>query len=66
VRIDARFAFEPNPTGTTVSIEFGFNSQGLPPGLLAPVQWAISDKVRDVLARDLVDLKASLEALAMR
>ena len=66
VRIDAAFAFEAHPVGTTVSIEFGFNSQGLPPGLLAPIEWAISDKVRDVLARDLADLKSSVETLAVR
>jgi hypothetical protein len=66
VRIDAKFAFAPNPAGTTVSIEFGFNGHGLPPGLLAPIQWAISDKVRDVLARDLADLRASVEAVALR
>jgi hypothetical protein len=66
VRIDAVFTFEPNPTGTTVGIEFGFNGQGLPPGLLAPLEWAISDKVRDVLASDLADLKASVETLALR
>lgn len=66
VRIDTRFTFDPNPSGTTVGIEFGLNSHGLPPGLLAPLEWAISDKVRDVLAQDLADLKSSVEALALR
>lgn len=66
VRIDTVFTFQPNPTGTTVGVEFGLNSQGLPPGLLAPLEWAISDKVRDVLAGDLADLKASVETLALR
>ena len=36
-------------------------SHGLPPGLLAPLAWAIAGKVRDVLSRDLADLKASME-----
>jgi hypothetical protein len=63
VRIDTVFTFEPLPGGTRVSIEFGLNSQGLPPGLLSPLEWAISGKVRDVLTRDLADLKASLERI---
>ena len=64
VRIDTTFTFDPIPTGTRVSVEFGLNSQGLPPGLLAPIEWAVSGKVRDVLAADLADLKSSLEKLA--
>lgn len=63
VRIDATFTFEPTPRGTSVSIEFGLSNQGLPPGLLAPVEWAIAGKVRDVLSTDLADLKSSLERL---
>jgi len=66
VRIDTTFRFEPIAEGTRVSIEFGLNPQGLPPGLLAPLEWAIAGKVQDVLSRDLADLKASLEALAVR
>lgn len=61
VRIDTVFTFDAIPTGTRVSIEFGFNEHGLPPGLLSPLEWAISGKVRDVLTRDLDDLKASVE-----
>jgi hypothetical protein len=64
VRIDAEFAFVPNGNGTTVSIEFALNPHGLPPALLAPLEWAISGKVRDVLLNDLQDLKASVERVA--
>lgn len=66
VRVDTAFTFEPTATGTRVGVEFGLNGQGLPPGLLAPLEWAIADKVRDVLARDLADLKSSVETLALR
>ena len=66
VRIDAVFGFDPIATGTRVSIEFGLNSQGLPPGLLSPLEWAIAGKVRDVLANDLSDLKASVERVIAR
>lgn len=66
VRIDTAFTFDPTPAGTRVGVEFGLNGQGLPPGLLAPLEWAISDKVRDVLAQDLADLKTSVETLALR
>ena len=60
-RIDATFTFEPLDGGTNVSIEFGFAGHGLPPGLLSPLEWAMSGKVRDVLRRDLADLKAAIE-----
>jgi hypothetical protein len=32
----------------------------MPPGLLAPIEWAIAGKVRDVLSQDLADLKESV------
>ena len=63
VRIDTTFRFEPIPAGTRVTVEFGLNSQGLPPGLLAPIEWEIAGKVRVVLSTDLADLKSSLEQL---
>ena len=63
-RIDATFTFEPLDGGTTVSIEFGVGGDGLPPGLLSPLEWAMSGKVRDVLGRDLADLKAAVEKVA--
>src|ERR1700680_2129194 len=62
-RIATPFAFEPIPSGTKVSIEFALNNQGLPPGLLSPLEWAIAGKVRDVLGHDLADLKASVEKI---
>ncbi|MCC7009497.1 MAG: SRPBCC family protein [Acidobacteria bacterium] len=64
VKIDTVFTFEPIPTGTRVSVEFALRNEGLPPGLLAPVEWAIAGKVRDVLSNDLADLKSSVERLA--
>jgi uncharacterized protein YndB with AHSA1/START domain len=62
VRIDTLFWFEPSENGgTTVSVEFELDTGGLPPGILAPLNWAIAGKVRDVLGHDLADLKKSLE-----
>jgi uncharacterized protein YndB with AHSA1/START domain len=60
-RIDAVFTFEPLGASTKVQIAFALDSQGLPPGLLAPVMWASAGKVRDVLSGDLADLKAAIE-----
>jgi uncharacterized protein YndB with AHSA1/START domain len=61
MRIDAVFTFEPVQAGTKVRIEFVLDSHGLPPGMLAPLGWAIAGKVRDVISRDLADLKESME-----
>ena len=63
-RIDTLFTFEPFEHGTKVGIEFVLDSHGLPPGLMAPLGWAIAGKVRDVLSRDLADLKESMEKQA--
>jgi uncharacterized membrane protein len=60
-RIDAVFTFTPNGDRTTVRVEFDLQSGGLPPGTLAPVRWAIADKVRDVIGHDLADLKDFIE-----
>jgi uncharacterized protein YndB with AHSA1/START domain len=60
-RIDTVFTFEPFEDGTKVRIDFVLESHGLPPGLLAPLGWAIAGKVRDVISRDLADLKESME-----
>ena len=60
-RIDTVFTFEPFEDGTKVRIEFALDSHGLPPGLLAPLGWAVAGKVRDVISRDLADLKESME-----
>ncbi len=60
-RIDAVFTFEPSGDGTKVSIEFDLESHGLPPGLLAPLGWAIAGKVRGVLCDDLAELKRLVE-----
>jgi Polyketide cyclase / dehydrase and lipid transport len=59
-RVDAVFTFHPNDQGTKVDIEFKLEGQGLPPGLLVPVEWAIAGKIRDVLSQDLSDLKRSV------
>lgn len=67
VRIDTVFTFEPVAAGgTRVSIDFGLVPQGLPPGLLSPIEWAMAGKVREVLSHDLADLKASVEKVARR
>jgi hypothetical protein len=60
-RIDTVFTFEPVEHSTKVRIEFALDSHGLPPGLLAPLGWAIAGKVGDVISRDLADLKETLE-----
>src|ERR1700730_3767172 len=60
-RIDTVFTFEPVANGTKVQIEVSLDSHGLPPGLVAPLGWAIAGKVRDVISHDLADLKESME-----
>src|SRR3982751_78698 len=60
-RIDTVFSFEPIGDTTKVTVEFELESDGLPPGFLAPLNGAIAGKVRDVLGHDLSDLKTSLE-----
>jgi uncharacterized protein YndB with AHSA1/START domain len=60
-RISTVFTFEPAGDGTQITVEFAIDGQGLPPGLLAPVGWAIDAKVREVLEKDLADLKAASE-----
>jgi hypothetical protein len=64
VRIDTVFTFEPVPTGTRVSIEFELHPEGLPPGTLLPLEWAIGGKVRHVLSDDLDELKTAVERIA--
>ncbi|MEP7247909.1 MAG: SRPBCC family protein [Gammaproteobacteria bacterium] len=65
VRITATFLFEPIPNASTrVSIEFALHASGLPPGLLAPVEWAVSGKVREVLTADLEDLRSAVGTIA--
>jgi len=61
MRIDAVFTFKPFAGSTEVRIEFVLGGPGLPPGLSEPLTWAIAGKVRDVIGRDLADLKESVE-----
>lgn len=61
VRIDTVFAFVPAGDGTKVSITFNLENQGLPPGLLTPVSWAIAGKVKEALGKDLTDMKKAIE-----
>jgi uncharacterized protein YndB with AHSA1/START domain len=61
VQIDATFWFDPAPGGTNVSIEFELEAGGVPPGLLAPLGWAIEGKVTRVLSHNLADLKHAVE-----
>jgi len=63
-RIDTTFTFEPIPSGTRVSIELGLNRHGLVAPLLAPLEWAMAGRVREVLNHDLADLKGSIEGVA--
>lgn len=60
VRIDTTFRFEPTGGGTKVTVDFDLDSGGLPPGLLAPLGWALAGKVEEVLSQDLSDLKRSI------
>lgn len=62
VRVNTTFWFEPDGTGTKVSVEFELDAGGVPPGLLAPLGWAIEGKVASVLSHDLADLKHSVES----
>ena len=62
VKVDTVFTFAPAGDGTAVSITFALENQGLPPGLLTPVSWAIAGKVKEALSRDLNDMKKSVEA----
>ena len=61
VKVDTTFWFEAEGTGTKVSVEFDLDAGGVPPGLLAPLGWAIGGQVERVLAHDLADLKHSVE-----
>ena len=61
VRIDTVFAFAPAGDGTKVSITFSLENQGLPPGLLTPVSWAIAGKVKEILGKDLTEMKKAIE-----
>jgi uncharacterized protein YndB with AHSA1/START domain len=60
-RIDAAFTFQPVARGTCVDVEFAMARPGLPPGAMATVGRVIVDRVRNVIAQDLEDLKTSLE-----
>jgi uncharacterized protein YndB with AHSA1/START domain len=62
VRIDTTFWFQPEGAGTKVSVDFELDGGGVPPGLLAPLGWAIEGKVERVLSNDLLDLKHSVES----
>ena len=59
-KIDTVFTFEALNGGTRVNVELCLTGPGLPPGLLAPIEWAIASTVRDVLSQDLADLKRSV------
>jgi uncharacterized membrane protein len=61
VRIDTTFRFRPAPGGTKVTVELNFGKGGVPPGLLAPLEWAVKSDVAVVLTRDLADLKYAVE-----
>ena len=61
VRIDTTFRFEPSDDNRTkVTVEFTLVSGGFPPGLVAPLGWAIAGEVEKVLNNDLADFKRSI------
>ena len=61
-RVDAVFTFTPHDDDrTSVAVDFHLQRGGLPPGALTVVQWAIADRVRDVIGHDLADLKRFIE-----
>ncbi len=61
-KVDTVFTFTPDGEATNVTIAFALENQGLPPGLLTPVSWAIAGKVKEILTKDLSDMKKSVEA----
>ena len=61
-RVDTVFAFEPIPEGTKVCIEFGLDPQSFSARLLSPFGWAMSGKIRDLIAHDVLDIKQLAEA----
>lgn len=61
VKVDTVFTFVAEGEATRVSIEFALENQGLPPGLLTPVSWAIAGKVKEALGKDLTDMKKAIE-----
>jgi uncharacterized protein YndB with AHSA1/START domain len=60
-QVNAVFTFDRLDGRTRVRVEFALEGPGLPPGALAPLRWAIAGKVREVIGRDLADLKAVIE-----
>jgi carbon monoxide dehydrogenase subunit G len=61
LRIDTAFWFEPSAAGTKVTVEYELDAGGLPPGLIAPLGWAVGGHVEKVISHDLADLKRSVE-----
>jgi uncharacterized protein YndB with AHSA1/START domain len=61
LQIATTFWFEPSDGATRVTVEFELERGGVPPGLLAPLGWAIAGKVARVLSRDLADCKRTIE-----
>jgi hypothetical protein len=61
LQIATTFWFEPLEAGTRVTVEFELERGGVPPGLLAPLGWAIAGKVARVLSHDLADVKRTIE-----
>jgi len=63
-QINALFTFSPVDGRTRVEVEFTLGGHGLAAGALAPVGWAIGDRVREVLSHDLSDFKQFIEQSA--
>jgi polyketide cyclase/dehydrase/lipid transport protein len=66
VRVEIVFSFEWAGTGTRVLAEFTLGDQAdRSPGFQSPLSWTIAGSIRDVLDRDLAELKAHVEARAV-
>ena len=64
VPVEIVFSFEWAGTGTRVLVEFTLDRAGGSPGCQSPLGWAIAGNLRDLIDRDLTELKAHLEARA--
>jgi uncharacterized protein YndB with AHSA1/START domain len=61
-RADTLFTFEPFDGGTKVTVELDVEPLSLPTKLLALLGWTMTGKVRELLTRDLDDLRRVAEA----
>jgi uncharacterized protein YndB with AHSA1/START domain len=65
VRVEIVFSFEWAGTGTRVLVEFTLDGAGRSPGFRSLRSWAIAGNIRNLLDRDLAELKAHVESRAV-